>query len=89
MSLEAALVLQEVYFLRRYTQTFLNEQAHIVRTAGITNSTAIPPPLPDMLGSQAEIKLRVRRWSTAITQPQTYSNPSPGWLTCTIIIWYW
>src|SRR5437763_9394391 len=57
-------------------QIVTDKQHHIIRTAGITNGSALPPPLPDMLSSQAKIKFGVRRRIITVTQPEAWAYSS-------------
>src|SRR6266576_4981565 len=58
------------------TQIVTDKQHHIIRTTGITDGSALPPPLPDMLSSQAQIKFGVRRRIITVTQPEAWAYPS-------------
>src|SRR6266576_5130301 len=57
-------------------QIVTDKQHHIIRPTGITDGSALPPPLPDMLSSQAQIKFGVRRRIIAVTQPEARANPT-------------
>src|SRR5260370_39466799 len=70
--------------LRSHTQITANEQGHIVRPIGAAKWATLPPPLPDMLGSQAKIELRTGRWVVTITKPETRTNSTPCWLVVAI-----
>src|SRR6266566_7123871 len=49
-----------------YTQIFTDKQYHIICPAGIPDGATLPPPLPDVLSSQAQVKLSARRRIVAI-----------------------
>src|SRR5437588_12524689 len=57
-------------------QIVTDKQHHIIRTAGITDGSALPPPLPYMLSSQAKIKFGVRRRIITVTQPEAWAYSS-------------
>src|SRR5260370_22060754 len=67
------------------TQIQTYKQIHQIRSAGITDSTALPPPLPDVLSSQARVKLCVLGGIVTITQPQAGTDASPCGLATAVI----
>src|SRR5581483_10161158 len=60
----------------RLAQIGADKEDHLIRAACRAERNAVPPPVPDALSSQPQVKLRVGGWVIAIAQPerQTYAR---------------
>src|SRR5262249_49154150 len=61
-------------YTKMHTDIFANEQSHAITSIYPTKRNAMPPPLPNILHTQAKIKLAWMRGIITIAQPRQGTN---------------